>query len=113
MPVTLKEQEGIVFAAFDAHAFDVAISEGNTEQTTDEQKSIDEGRETVEDDHVVEANLLFANLCEGEAKRNGKSQRREQGCDAFSSLGNEEVNEQENTCPNSEQDIGCEYFVIS
>ena len=50
-----EEEQGVIFAALDAHAFDVTVGERDAEQAADEQQRVDEDREAVERDHAVEA----------------------------------------------------------
>jgi hypothetical protein len=74
---------------------------------------VDKDREAVDDDHAVEACFCQTDLREGEAEGDGKTQYGEHGGNPFIFFGDKEVNEQENTCPHSEEDVRGEYFVIS
>ena len=89
-----EEEQCVIFAALDAHAFDVAVGERDAEQAADEEQRVDKDREAVERDHAVEACHFVADLRDGVAKCDGKTQRGEQSGDAFASLRDEEVEEQ-------------------
>ena len=57
-----EEQQGVVFAPFEAHALEIAVSQRNTEEACHKQQGIHKGREAVEHNHIVKAGLGGADL---------------------------------------------------
>ena len=55
-----EKHQRVIFAAFDAHAFEVAIGKGDAKQAAEEDEGAGEGGETVESHHAVETCALRA-----------------------------------------------------
>ncbi len=95
-----EEQQGVVFAALQSHAFDVAKGQRHAEQTADELQGVEEGRETVAHDHAAEGCAgRPAELGEGDAERDGEARGGQRGSDPLLGPGDEQIHQQEHTGP--------------
>jgi hypothetical protein len=107
-----EQQQGVILAALQAHALDVAVGQRDAQQPADEQQGVQEDGKAVQHGHVVKAGRLLAGLAEREAERDGQPEGSQQRREALAVLRDEEVREQQHAGPHRQDDDRQEGVVV-
>ena len=75
-----ENKQGVIFAALNAHAACIPEGQRNSQQPTGEKQHIGKGWKTVNQHHAAKACIIEADLGDGQAKRDGKTQSSKKSC---------------------------------
>ncbi len=99
-----EKHQRVILAALQVHALEVTIGDGDGTDPTGEEKDAQERREAIQHDHPAESGKLLPGLGEGHAQRSSQSDGCQECRPALATLGDEQVDQQEDAGPGDDDD---------